>query len=394
MDLSDEIKLHLKSIYYDPKNTASFGSAINLYSEAKQKFQQIKLDDIKTWLSSQRTYTLHKQVRKRFKRNKVIVTRKDEEWMCDLSDMTQLKNKNDGYIQMLTVIDTFSKYAWIVPLKDKKATTIRNAFESIFKIDNPTSIHDLTEKRCPEKLNSDKGGEFNNNVIKNMCSANSIRYFTTQNEDIKASIVERFNRTIKSKIFKYFTSNLSSPNSYRWLDIYKDLLNTYNHTYHRTIKMRPIDVNRNNEDIVFKNIYGVDSVIDLLYKDEKHTKLTVGDKVRISKYKRTFEKGYLPSWTEEIFTVRKSISKHIKPSVEVDDEQGEAIVGRLYPEEVQKVIITPETTYLIEKFLRKRTKRGKVEYLVKWFGYPESRNSWVPEEDLQDGEHNITNNNQ
>src|SRR6266436_7596277 len=99
MDLSDEIKLHLKSIYYDPKNTASFGSAINLYSEAKQKFQQIKLDDIKTWLSSQRTYTLHKQVRKRFKRNKVIVTRKDEEWMCDLSDMTQLKNKNDGYIQ-------------------------------------------------------------------------------------------------------------------------------------------------------------------------------------------------------------------------------------------------------------------------------------------------------
>ena len=222
MDLPDELKKVLKKVYYDPSNVGSFGSVQNLYTEAKKEYLDLSLKDVKLWLSSQRTYTLHKVARRKFKRNKVIVTRKDEEWMCDLSDMNRLKNSNDGYNQMLTVIDCFSKYAWIIPIKDKRATTIKNAFEIIFKTQNETNT-DNTETRIPEKLHSDKGGEFNNAIIKKMCNDMGIRYFTSQNEETKASIVGRFNRTIKHKLFKYFRYH---PNSERWIDIYKIFLKT------------------------------------------------------------------------------------------------------------------------------------------------------------------------
>ena len=118
----------LKSIYYDPRHPASFGGAIALYRAAKAANPYVSLSDIKDWLSSQLTYTLHKPVRRKFLRNKILVTRCDEEWMADLTDFTNESRFNNGYKYVLCVIDVFSKFGWAVPLKNKTPATVVKAF--------------------------------------------------------------------------------------------------------------------------------------------------------------------------------------------------------------------------------------------------------------------------
>ncbi|RWR98555.1 hypothetical protein B4U79_09641, partial [Dinothrombium tinctorium] len=110
----------LNSVYYDPNHPASFASVEKLYNFAKEKFPNANKDEIKEWLSEQLTYTLHKQARKRFKRNKVLVSHMDEQWQADLADMRQVSSENKGFKYILTVIDIFSKYAWAVPIKNKQ----------------------------------------------------------------------------------------------------------------------------------------------------------------------------------------------------------------------------------------------------------------------------------
>jgi hypothetical protein len=107
-------------------------------------------------------------------------------------------------------------------------------------------------------------------------------------------------------------------------------------------------------------------------------KLKPGDQVRISKNKRTFEKGYLPNWTEEIFKIKKPLKKFTQPLAEIEDLRKNRIVGTFYPEEIQKIKTTAETAYRIEKVIKSRKKGRITEYFVKWLGYPEEFNSWVP----------------
>ena len=119
-----------------------------------------------------------------------------------------------------------------------------------------------------------------------------------------------------------------------------------------------------------------------LLKKHSKTKLAVGDNVRISKHRRTFDKGYLPQWTEEVFKVDTTLKKPTKPLLKVSDENKDPIVGSFYPEELQKVKITNNTVYRIEKILKTRRGKNQTEYLVKWLGYPPSFNSWINSKDL------------
>ena len=236
--------------------------------------------DINTKLAPQNQQLveeLHKPIVKKFEKRKVHAAFKDNIWGADLVDMQLLTRYNKGIRFLLCVIDIFSKYAWVIPLKDKKGVSIVTACQSILKQSN---------RRKPNKIWVDKGSEFYNTSFKKWLPDNDIVMYSTNNEG-KSVAAERFIRTLKSKFYKHMTS--ISKNVY--IDKLNDIVDEYNNTYHTTIKMKPINVKDNtyiNTDTEINN---------------KDPKFKVGDRVRTSKCKNIFAKSYTPNWSEEVFVI-------------------------------------------------------------------------------------------
>ena len=157
--------------------------------------------------------------------------------MADLSDLSE---ENDGNRYLLTVIDCFSKYAWAVPIKRKDAKTLEQAFNHLFCIAEP---------RVPERLQTDKGLEFYNPRVKRLLARKNIKLFSTHS-DTKASIVERFNRTLKTRMFQYFTAKKTN----RYMNVLGYLLHSYNNSVHRTIGMKPADVEPKHDEAIFAHV--------------------------------------------------------------------------------------------------------------------------------------------
>ena len=251
---------------------------------------------------------LHKPIIKKFDKRKVYSQFKDNVWGVDLADMQSLSRKNKGIKYLLCAIDLYSTYAFIIPLKDKKGIGIVNAFNKIIEQSN----------RKPNKIWVDQGGEFYNNVFKKWLSDNDIIMYSTYNEG-KSVVAERFIRTLKNKLYKHMTA--TGKNVY--YDILDNIVNKYNNTKHSTIKMKPIDVGDNN-----KRAY-IDE------HKEKDSKFKVGDRVRISRYKNIFAKGYAPNWSKEIFLVDK-INDTEPYTYNLKDFNDEEIIGSFHDKELQK----------------------------------------------------------
>ena len=184
---------------------------------------------------------LHKPIKRNFTRRRVIANHKDEIWCSDLVEMQQFSKWNKGYRYLLMVLDVFSKYGWIVPLKDKKGETVAEAFKKIFK-----------EGRKPQYLWVDKGKEYYNKHVKELLDKNKITLYSTENEE-KSSICERWNRTIKTQMWKQFTIQGNTM----YLDMLPKILKYYNNTKHSSIKMTPIEASKKkNEGVVYFNLYG------------------------------------------------------------------------------------------------------------------------------------------
>ena len=210
---------------------------------------------------------LHKPIIRKFKKEKFIHFR-DNIWGADLADKQSLSKYNKGNKHLLWAIDLFSKYARVVPIKDKKGPSIINAFKKILSDSN----------RKLNKIWVDQGSELHNKSFKDFLKINNIEMYSTYNEG-KSVVAKRFIRTLKNKIFKYMTT--ISKNVY--IDVLNDIVNKYNNTVHRTIKMKPIDVTSDsyaeyNEDF-----------------NKKDPKFKVGDRVIISKYKKILAKEYTPN---------------------------------------------------------------------------------------------------
>ena len=341
-------KKKLVNTYYNHKSVGSYGGVNALAKKTKTKPEKVK-----EWLQTQDAYTLHKPVKHKFPRRRVIVGGINHQWQADLVDVSRLSKFNDGIKFLLTCIDVFSKKAWVVPLKDKTGATIVVAFQSI-------------ADPLPSRLQTDKGTEFLNHKFQSWLKDKGVHFFTTENEDIKAGIVERFNRTLKAKLWRYFTKH----DTLTYLDILQDVVEVYNLTPHSSIGMAPVDVNDKTLGRVWFRLYA-DTPQE--YKDSH---LVVGDTVRISKARRTFKKGYLPQWTEEIFTIVKK--QNTKPVTFIlSDWSGDPLQGSFYDQELQK-ISKVDNIYRIEKILKEEKNR----VLVKWLGYPDSFNSWVQRKDL------------
>ena len=210
---------------------------------------------------------LHKPVIKKFNQKKVYLQFKDNIWGVDLADMQSLSKKNKGIKYLLCAIDLFRKYAFVVPLKDKKGISITNAFKKIIK----------QSGRKPNKMWVDQGSEFYNHDFKKWLTDNDIEMYSTYNEG-KSVVAERFIKTLKNKLYKHMRAN----NKNVYYNVLNDIVSEYNNTKHSTIKMKPIDVKNN------KRVY-IDE------HNEKSARFNVGDRVRISKFKNIFAKGYTPN---------------------------------------------------------------------------------------------------
>ena len=249
---------------------------------------------------------LHKPVIKKFNKRKVYSQFKDNIWGVDLAEMQSLSKKNKGIKYLLCAIDLYSKYVFVIPLKDKKGISIVNGFNKIIKQSN----------RKPNKIWVDQGGEFYNNAFKKWLSDNIIMY-STFNEG-KSVVAERFIRTLENKSYKHMTA--TGKNVY--YDVLDDVVNEYNNTKHNTIKTEPEDVGDN------KRVY-IDE------HNEKDSRFKVGDRVRISKFKNIFAKGYTPNWSKEIFIVNK-INNTVLYTCNLKDLNNEEIIGSFYERELQK----------------------------------------------------------
>ena len=224
------------------------------------------------------------------------------------SNMHSLSRKNKGIKYILCAIDLRSKYAFVIPLKDKKGISIVNAFNKIIKQSN----------RKPNTIWVDQGGEFYNNVFEKWLSDNDINMYSMYSEG-KSVVAERFIRTLKNKLYNHMTA--TGKNGY--YNVLDDVVNKYNNTKHSTIEMKPIDVGDNNKRVYINE------------HNEKDSKFKVGDRVRISRYQNIFAKGYAPNWSREIFIVDK-INDIVPYTYNLKDLNDEEIIGSFYDKELQK----------------------------------------------------------
>ena len=367
--LPDHIDKTLRSIYFDPKSEAGFASIDKLYSAAKLKDPHVSRKDVRNWLASELTYSLHAPTVTNFPRNRCIVEHVDQQWQADLVDMSSVKRSNPNYAFILTVIDMFSKYAFTVPLKNKSGQSLKDAFHKIF-----------STGRIPLKLQTDKGTEFTNKSLQDFLMQNHVHFFTTTNINIKCAVIERFNRTLKTKMFKYLTANSTK----RYIDVLASLTDAYNRSKHRTTKMRPIDVDpydAQDEKHVFYNTYGVPSMRDLLLNTVNRnlsSEFHVGDEVRIALVKKTFNKGYKPQWSKETYRVLNCIRRIDRTVYEIYSLSSRKVLRKkFYPEKLSKVTVNLSR---INRIIRSRTNNGTRQYLVALSDDP--KNKWIDEDDL------------
>lgn len=341
------LRKDLEKIYYNVKHPAALGGVAKLAKAGKVSYNQAK-----DFLLTQDTYTLHKPLRHNFNRRKVISYGIGELLQCDLLDLTNYSKYNKNHKFLLTAIDVFSKKGYAIPIKNKSANEVLEALKKLFKKARPI-IH----------IQTDEGKEFYNSKVQNFFKENKIHHYSSKSE-LKASVVERFNRTLRGRLFRLFTYK----KAYKYIHFLPALLKSYNDSVHRSTGFAPNQVTRELEPIIFEKLYG--------YTTEPLYKFKEEDYVRISKAKKIFRQGYLPSWTEEIFVVHKRFAT-TPPTYLVRDLKHEILKGRFYEEELQKVIKADHDFWNVETVLKTKGVGKQKEYYVKWKGFDDRFNSWV-----------------
>lgn len=347
----NEKEKNLVALYNDPEAAGSLGG-ITRFAKA----QGVTVEEAKKALSKDLSYTLHRPRRKRFPKARVLVYGIDHQWVADLVDVQKLSRHNKGYKYLLTVVDALSKFAWVVPLKNKTGSQVVEAFRSIFR-----------RERKPIQLQTDQGKEFYNKPMEQFLKEQKVHLFSTEGDD-KAAIAERFNRTLKERVYRYLTS----ANTLRYENVLQAIVRGYNRSKHRSIGMPPQNVTYANEATVWNRLYGkTGKKITPRFKE--------GDRVRLNQKHRTFKKSYLPGWTEEVFIVDSVYDTTPVPTFRIKEWDGSPIRGTFYNEDLQKVTVSDERVFRMDKIV----KRQKDKVLVRWKGWPAKYDKWVAKKDIK-----------
>ena len=206
-------------------------------------------------------------------------------FQADLVDLKSRARSNNGYSYILFVMNAFSKYVWAEPLTTKTGSEVTKAMAKILVTTTP-----------PRNLQVDDGKEFYNSSFLALMKKHGINMYSTFSV-LKASLIERVNRTIKSAIFKNFTIK----GNQNWTRDLQTIVTRYNDTVHRTIGMKPVKVTLKDEKRLLRSVYRET-------KQVGKSKFNVGDQVRVSRYKHLFEKGYTPNWMTETFTIDRKLA--------------------------------------------------------------------------------------
>lgn len=361
---------YLKKLYFDPRQPASFQSAYRLYKIVKEDNKhKLSLRDIKDWLQNYEAYSRNKLVKRNFQRNRVIVSGIDDQFEIDLASLIDYGPSNDDNKYLLCVIDVFSRFGFVQPIENKTPEKIIEAFDII-----------LAHGRIPNKLRSDKAKDFTSKKFKEYCKEKGINHFVTQNEK-QANYVERFIKTIKSKIYRYVTHN----NTMRYIDVLPQLVESYNNTFHTGIQSKPIDVNKQNERKLWWQMYLPPEAFKQEIKRKKRKRkkrlkkftYNVDDHVRITFLKGTFDREYDMRWSAQIFKIRERFRREFEPIYKLNNWFKKKVDGTFYQAELQKVDLD-SVEFKIHEVIKYRGPAGKKKQaFVSWVGWPKEFDSWI-----------------
>ena len=372
---ADPVTAALRQEFYDLARPAAYAGAAALKRRLRERGIAASGKQVKAWLASQPAYAVMRPARRRFPAPKTIVAGAGEQFQADLVDMRQYAAENDGYNHILTVIDVFSKVAFAEPLRGKTGAAVEAALERVFR---------AAPAGAPKRLQTDAGKEFLNSRVQDLLRRHKVAYFVSQSAH-KAAVVERWNRTLKTRMWRYFYAK----NTHRWVDALADLVRAYNNSYHRSIGMRPTQVTPENENDVWITMYASGAK----NPRRKGPKFAVGDRVRISKYKHTFAKGYTQNFSTSVYRV-SAVLAHRAASPPVYKLEG--LEGTFNEPELQ--LVTMSTAAASEpvpseiETVLKRVGKGKAaRYLVKWRGKPQYMSEWLSAEEISPGTLKIIN---
>lgn len=350
---------NFQELFYGLEKPSAYAGPQVFVRQTKKK--KISDKDALTWLCEQDAYNLHKRLRKNFQRRSYNVTNINDLWEIDLMDLKSLKHNNNNHTFVLVAIDVFSKYAYAEPMKSKSGDDASKAFSAILR---------RTNGCLPITVQSDRGREFVNKNFRTLLEKKNINFRLVRDPDVKAACVERFIRTLKTRLWRYFTHQGTT----RYVDVLQKFVDSYNMTVHSSIGVEPACVTLYNANTVRKHLRDDRKVRKPRYK--------IGTFVRVSRAPNVFRKGYERGWSNELFKIVRISTTRPPPIYFLDDLTGEAIDGFYYGEELSAVKKTE--LFEIEKIVRtKKGKNGEKTCLVRWKGYSSKHDSWIPASEIQ-----------
>lgn len=341
-----------------------FTSVEPLLSEARKANKSVSRSDVQQFLATQPAYTLHRQAKCRYKRLATLAPGLHTEWQADLTVFDRLSKHNRGHKYLLVCIDTLSRMLFVEPVKTKSSQDMMGAFDRLFE----------RSKYVPWKLLTDQGVEFTAKQMQQYFKSKDVEHFCMfTSPQFHAGMAERANRSIKERLYRYFTER----NSQTWINVVQDIVHAINYSQNSSIGMRPVDVNFRNAEEVRQKIEEKARAT----RPKRPARFKAGEKVRIEKYKHVFQKGYLPRFTKEVFVVAEVHNERSPVVYRLQDAAGGTIKGWFYGNDlcrIRKRNDDVEPLYDIERVIRRKIRAGIEYVLVKWKGYSQRYNSWIP----------------
>lgn len=330
----------LNSIYYNPEHPGSFGSFHKLYKAAKPHLHNLTIDNVKRWLAAQNTYTLHRKVVRKHVTVPFYAEHVDSTWVMDTADVRHLAPYNDGIKYLFIIIDVISRFVFVVPMENKSAPRLVKAFKHIKD----------AFKRAPNLVVSDPGLEFRGAFSKYLTSNNIEQYLLRAKQ--KATLAERFIRTIKEKMLKY----MNYHDTKRYIDVLGQLVRSYNYAVHSRTRMRPVDVTSENEQEVKERLFG-----RYAKWEPPSPRFNIGDMVRVvRKLETLIKRTGTQTSTDLVFVVGYIDSSHPPRHLyRIKDMMGEYIKGSFYDEDLVHVQRVSDTRQYMQTD-KKVKKHGRI----------------------------------
>ena len=363
-DEESKFRSYLHDVYFNLESPAAYSSPMRVLSEVRRHglYKNVGLHRVKKYLTGFASYGLYKPRLNKTTHPRVRIQSVYQQLSIDLCDVSRDSSDNSGIKFLFVGIDVLSKYAYVIPLKNKTADEVVRAADSIFS------------KRKYEAVFSDLGKEFTNSKFVHLLQSYGIRQIFASVSG-KSSVAERFIKSLRLKIARY----KHGKNTTKYIDALSKLVKGYNSTPHSQTKMIPMRVNKYNDYIARDNLYRgqtFNKVIPYQYKIDQF--------VRISGAKSLFSREFYERWSREIFRVKSRFRRDNINLFTVVDCAGDKVVGVFFASELSKVDNADAGEYPIEKILDEKKIAGVPYILVKWENFSDKCSSWIPKSSVRD----------